>query len=335
MKTKLNPATAGTLVIGAFVVVVAVLLSFRSCHLFSKPGRFVAYFNESVQGLDVGSAVKLRGVRVGRVLSIRILYDSKTRQPQVVVAGELDQNVVSDRAGQIVPITDRATLQALIKQGLCAKIDLVSITGLQFVELDFLDPQQFPAPSLEAGIHDPIVPTLRSGMSELVANLSKIVSNLNKADVAGLSRELKSLLTNANQQVAGLELKKMVAKATAAAESIEAFAGSPEAKEAFANFNQTAARLQALVAKLDTQVEPVRAELIRTLRSFQDTAESVRGLLGPQSGLGEEAARTLRQVTEAAASLQQLADFLERNPNALITGRIRPGKEPSATPILR
>jgi paraquat-inducible protein B len=44
--------------------------------------------------------------------------------------------------------------------------------------------------------------------------------------------------------------------------------------------------------------------------------------------LGEEAVRTLQQVTETAESLQQLADFLERNPNALITGKKRPGKEP-------
>jgi paraquat-inducible protein B len=86
--------------------------------------------------------------------------------------------------------------------------------------------------------------------------------------------------------------------------------------------------VQALVARLDTQVEPVRIELVRTLRSFHDAAESVRKLLGPQSGLGEEAARMLQQVTETAESLQRLADFLERNPNALITGKKRPGKEP-------
>ena len=55
------------------------LLSFRSLHLFANPGRFAAYFNESVQGLDVGCAVKLRGVRIGRVLTTRALYDAKNR----------------------------------------------------------------------------------------------------------------------------------------------------------------------------------------------------------------------------------------------------------------
>ena len=89
MKTKLSQAVVGSFVIGALALIVAALLSFRSSHLFSKPGRFVAYFNESVQGLDVGGAVKLRGVRAGRVVAIRVHYDSKARQSQVAVVGEL------------------------------------------------------------------------------------------------------------------------------------------------------------------------------------------------------------------------------------------------------
>jgi paraquat-inducible protein B len=326
MKTRLNPALAGMFVLGTAGLMVVALLSFRSSHLFFKPRRFVAYFNESVQGLDTGGAVKLRGVRVGRVVAIRVQYDSKARESQVAVVGELDQNVITDRAGQSIKITDRATLQRLIEDGLRAKIDLVGITGLQFVELEFLDPRQFPAPPMEIEAEYPVVPTVRSGMSELIANLSKIASDLNKVDFAELSRELKSLLASANRQVGDLDLKHMVAKVTAAAESIEVLAGSTEAKAAFANLNKTATDVQGLVATLDTQVEPVRTELLRTLHSFHDAAESVHKLLGPRSALGEEAVRTLQQVRETAESLQQLAEFLERNPNALITGK-RPAKE--------
>ncbi len=328
MKTKLNPAVAGAFVLGGLALTVAALLSFRSWHLFSKPGRFMAYFNESVQGLDVGGAVKLRGVRVGRVLSIRVHYDSKARQSQVVVLAELDQNVISDRAGRMIQIADRATLQRLIDEGLRAKMDLVGITGLQFVELDFLDPKQFPVPRLEEKTEFAVVPTLRSGMSEMIASLSKFVSNLNQVDFGGLTRQLQSLLAVANKQVDGLDLKNMVNKMTGAADAIQILASSAEAKAAVANLNKTATDVQGLVAKLDTQVEPLRTELVRTLRSFHDAAESVRQLVGPQSGLGDDAARALQQVTEAAESLQQLADFLERNPTALITGKKSPGREP-------
>ena len=328
MKTKLNPTLAGTFVLGALVLIIAALLSLRSCHILSKPGRFVAYFNESVQGLDVGSAVRLRGVRVGSVATIRVHYDSNSRQSLVAVVAELDQNVISDGAGKMIKTGDRATLQRLIDEGLRAKIDLAGITGLQFVELDFFDPQQFPAPPAANDAEYPVVPTLRSGMSELVENLSKIAGNLNKVDFAGLSQELKSLLATVNQQAGGLDLKKMVAAVTSAASSIDALAGSAEAKAAFANLNKTATDVQGLVAKLDTQVEPVSAELVRSLHSFHDAAQSVQKLVGPQSGLGDEAIKTLRQLTQTAESLQELADFLERNPNALITGKKLPDKKP-------
>jgi paraquat-inducible protein B len=328
MKNKLSPTLAGTFVIGALVLMAAALLTLRSCNVFSRPGHFVAYFNESVQGLDAGSAVKLRGVPLGRVKSIRVHYDEKSRQSQVMVVAELNQNMVTDDAGHLIELTDRATIQRLIDQGLRAQIDLVGITGLQFVELDFFDPQQFPAPRELTDAEYPVVPTLRSGMSELVENLSKIAGNLNKVDFAGLSQALKSLLATVNQQAAGLDLGKMVATVTAAASSIEALAGSAEARVAFANLNKTATEVQGLVAKLNTQVEPVSAELVRSLHSFHDAAQSVQNLLGPQSGLGDEASKTLRQLKQTAESLQELADFLERNPNALIAGKKLPDNKP-------
>ncbi len=324
MKTKLSPFLIGSFVLGGLLLVVVALLSFRSLNLFSKPARFVAYFDESVQGLDVGSPVKLRGVRVGRVVSIQVHYDANARQSKVAVIAELDKSTVTDGEGESINLTDRTALQGLIQKGMRAKIDLVGITGLQYVELDFFDPQEFPATHRDDESKYPLVPTSRSGMSELVANLSKIAGNLNKVDFAALSRELQSLLATVKHQISEVDMKQLVAKVTTAAASIEALAGSSDAKAAFANLNKTAADLQGFVAKLDAQVKPVRADLVRTLHSFHDAAESVHKLLGPQSGFREEAVRTLQQVTGTAESLQRLADFLERNPSALITGKKRP-----------
>jgi paraquat-inducible protein B len=245
-----------------------------------------------------------------------------------VVVAELNQNMVTDDAGRLIKLTDRATLQRLIDQGLRAQIDLAGITGQQFVELDFIDRQESPSPPTVSEAEYPVVPTLRSGMSELVENLSKIAGNLKKVDFAGLSQALKSLLATVNQQAGGLDLKKMVATVTSAASSIDALASSAEAKAAFANLNKTATEVQGLVAKLDTQVEPVSAELVRSLHAFHDAAQGVQNLVGPQSGLGDEASKALRQLTQTAESLQALADFLERNPNALITGKKLPDRKP-------
>ena len=93
----------------------------------------------------------------------------------------------------------------------------------------------------------------------------------------------------------------MVASVTSAASSIDALASSAEAKAAFANLNKTAADVQGLVTNLDTQVGPVSFELVRSLHSFHDAAQSVQKLVGPQSGLGDEAVKapTIERVVAA------------------------------------
>jgi paraquat-inducible protein B len=328
VKTKLSSFWVGAFLLGGVALVAIGLLSFRSLHLFSEPGRFVAYFSQSVQGLDVGSAVKLRGVRVGRVTTIQVHYEASTRSSRVAVVGELDQKVMTDEAGKVIRFTDRAALQQLIDEGLRARMDLVGITGLQFVELDFYDPRDYPAVQRNEASGIPVVPTVRSGMSELLSNFSKIAGNMSKMDFAGLSRELQSLLGTVNQQAREVDLKRLVLRVTAAADALESLTGSVEAKSAVTNLNRVALELRGLIAQVQAQVEPTQSEVIRTLRGFQTATEAVGQFLGPQSGLGQEAVRSLQQWTETAESVQRLVEFLERNPNALITGRKRPEKVP-------
>ena len=71
--------------IGAFALGFLALLSFGGFSFFSKPQRFLVFFNESVHGLDLGSAVKLRGVRVGRVVDLTLRYDEASRRSMVAV----------------------------------------------------------------------------------------------------------------------------------------------------------------------------------------------------------------------------------------------------------
>ena len=80
MKTKVSPAVVGMFVLGALALGVIALLSFGGLSLFSKPQRFMVYFDESVHGLDLGSPVKLRGVRVGRGAAARLVTAGETRR---------------------------------------------------------------------------------------------------------------------------------------------------------------------------------------------------------------------------------------------------------------
>ena len=61
-----------------------------------------------------------------------------------------------------------------------------------------------------------------------------------------------------------------------------------------------------------------------TLEHAQVTLAGVDGTLNQDSALGYELVRSLRELHETLRSLGSLADYLERNPNALIYGARHP-----------
>jgi paraquat-inducible protein B len=149
VKTKVSPAVVGLFVLGALALGAIALLSFGGMSLFSKPQRFMVYFDESVHGLDLGSPVKLRGVRVGRVVDLEIHYDDAANRSVVAVTCELNRNVITDAKGVQLRVTGPGDIQMMVDHGLRAQLGVLGLaTGLLFVELNFSDPQLYPPTAL-------------------------------------------------------------------------------------------------------------------------------------------------------------------------------------------
>lgn len=332
MKTKVSPAVIGAFVIGAFALMIVALLSFGGVSFFSKPQRFVVYFDESIHGLDLGSPVKLRGVRVGRVVDLNIRYDDKSNHSVVAVVCEFSRDVMTDGKGAVINVTNRDELQTLVERGLRAQLGVLGLaTGLLFVQLDFFNPQEYPIVNRETDPRYVAVPAVPSAISEFQASISEILSSVKKVDFAGLSKELTGLMADARKRLDGVDLKGVTEQWKKTGAQVETLASSPEIKQTFANMNAAATELRGVIAKLDAQVGPAGKELTETLahakvavESFNDAATAARKFISTHSGLGDELVGTLEQLSEAADAVKRLADFLERNPNALLTGKKRP-----------
>ena len=332
MKTKISPAIVGVFVLGALLLGLVALLSFGGVNFFSQPQRFVVYFDESIHGLDLGSPVKLRGVRVGRVAGINVRYDAATNRSLAEVVCELNRNVIVDTQGRPIDVSDKSALQAMVDQGLRAQLGVIGLaTGLLFVELDFYNPHDYPAAAPLGDAKRVVVPAVLSTISEYQASLTEILSDLKRVDFAGLSRNLNTLLATANTKLQAVDAARLSERWAKAADAVTSMAADPEIKQSFANLNAATTDLRALIAKLDQQVQPSSDKLAQTLdearralTTFNAAAASAQRFIAAQNGLGEEADKTLEQLREAAAAVQRLADFLERNPNAVITGRKPP-----------
>lgn len=334
MKTKISPTLVGMFVLGAMALALIALLSFGGINFFSKPQRFVVYFDESVHGLDLGSPVKLRGVRVGRVVDLNVQLDTRHNTSVVQVVCEFSRNTVKDEVGASLNLSSRKELDRLIAQGLRAQLDVSGLaTGLLFVELDFIKaPEATPPITVVADSHYVVVPSIPSTISEFQASLTEILSGLKRVDFAGLSKEMTGLLADTRKQVSGLELQKLTAEWTKAGASINQLANSGEFQKVFGHLNETIEQVSKMLTNVDAQLEPAGQKLNDALsqakgvlQAFQEAAETARRFVSAQNGLGEETVRTMQQLNEAAAAVQRLAEYLERNPNALITGKKAPG----------
>ncbi|MDX2187323.1 MAG: MlaD family protein [Opitutaceae bacterium] len=329
MKTKISPALVGFFVLGFLILGVIALLSFGGVNFFSKPQRFVVYFDESIHGLDLGSPVKLRGVRVGRVVDLALNYDEKQNMAVVAVTCEFNKNMMRNLQGEMIDVSKRERLEALIASGMRAQLGVQGLaTGLLFVELDFPENGEVSPGPKGAPTDLAVVPSTRSAIAEFQASLTEILANVKRVDFPGLAREIHGLVADTRKQINTLNLTDVTREWAKAGAAVTELAQSEELRKVAGNVNALIARIDATVARLDGIVTPASGELTAALAeaktaltAFKNTAEIARNFISAQSGLSDEATRTLMKFSEAAESISKLAEFIERNPNALLTGR--------------
>jgi paraquat-inducible protein B len=126
-------------------------------------------------------------------------------------------------------------------------------------------------------------------------------------------------------------VKGLSDKVGAAAEAVTTFINSPEAKQTFLNLNAALTDLRVVLARIDGNVGPISAELKQTLadaqaalKSLDATAATTQRFIAAQGSVGDEATGALRQLADAAAALERLADAITRNPSSLIVGKKKP-----------
>lgn len=338
MKTKISPTVIGLFVLGAILLAVVALFSFGGVNFFNKPERFVVYFDESIHGLDNGSPVKFRGVRIGRVtgMSVRAIpptSGAEGARSVVAVVCELSRDVVSDAQGRSVDVSDRGELQKLVDEGLRAQLGVVGYaTGLLYVELDFYDPAKNPGLRRADIDTDYLeVPSLPSKGAEIMRNFNEVVGDIKRIDFPKLAAEAEGLLVDTRRQINAIDVAGISREWTEAGRAVRELAGGPETKAIIADVSSVLKRLDGTMAELEKAVGPGAKELDATLKDaraaiadFGEMAVMLKRFVAAQQNLGDDASKALRRLAEAADAVGRLADFLERNPNALLSGRAEP-----------
>ena len=122
MSKPVNKTVIGIFVVVAIVLVVAAVLVVGSGKFLKNNPKFVMYFQGSVKGLSVGSPVQFRGVKVGAVTAINMLFNPKDLSIMIPVYVELESGTLKEVEGATIDYRRthkvREFMDDLIKRGL-------------------------------------------------------------------------------------------------------------------------------------------------------------------------------------------------------------------------
>jgi phospholipid/cholesterol/gamma-HCH transport system substrate-binding protein len=288
MTTATNHWKLGLFVVVAIVAMAGSLFWLGARRFQRDAFPAVSYFDESVQGLEIGSPVKFRGVTLGTVSDITIAPDHR----HVQVTSEIYIDAVA-RLG----LRTRAPKSGEEFMDPNLRVQLVSagITGVRFLQTDFFSPSRYPPP------HLPFEPPWN-----YVPSTPSTLKNVEEAAVEILDRfpAVEEIVID----TAG-DLRKTLA-------SIEALAATLNAKDGA--FNTLLVQLRSAATRVQSALDD--AKLGATTASLRDTSGSVGQAVANVSDVRDELRASLVALREALESVRTLADSLERDPSTLIRG---------------
>jgi paraquat-inducible protein B len=209
-------------------------------------------------------------------------------------------------------LSDPHTIPNLIREGLRAQLGSDSfVTGLLYVALDIEPnmPIQMVAPPGSPLQEIPAIPTT---LEQAQAVAVRIFEKLDKVDFGAVFQQMTDMVNSIRQLTSSPGLREAVANSEKTRRQLE----------------RTLAGAQQTLSTMNSQVPPLSDSLQKTSVSADAAAKQARLTFGavqtaiePNSPVNYQVLQTLQDVSAAAHSIKELADYLQRNPSAIIRGR--------------
>jgi paraquat-inducible protein B len=158
--------------------------------------------------------------------------------------------------------------------------------------------------------------------------VQRFLENLEQVDLTGISDKLNTLLARVDERVKALDVPQINAGLTNLLSSANQVVTTPDLTNAITAAKVALEHAQALVDRVDNRVDPLADSLTNTLADARKTLadlrvalQTVSRLIGPDSSFGPDLSQALQQLSNASRAVADLAEFLQRNPDALVIGR--------------
>lgn len=339
---KLSYFKIGIFVISAAVIGIIGVVVLGVGTVLQKNALVETYIDESVQGLDVGSPVKFRGVPVGRVEQISLTSaEYSTRRQYVLVRIAISSNMFQ------FPVNDpnSPALKSELDRGFRIRLAAQGLTGVAYLETDYLDPDRNPPLEIDWQPYYPYIPSTRSRITQLSEAVERIVSNIGDINIPQLSESIEKSLAamtkvadSANLEKIGSQANALLSEVRATNRHMNALVSSPELKatmvdasaavglarqiveraekplnQMLADLPQASESLNRLVKRLDS----VSNDLPDTTAQLRQTLQRLNRLIANQQRDLETTVDNLRAVSE---NMKEVTDNSKKYPSQVLFG---------------
>ena len=297
-------------ILGSALATVAIIWLGMS-NYFEKGRYHVAYFDESVQGLEKDSPVKYRGVSIGRVDEIGVAPDATLIQ--VVLKIETETKLGKD---------------------IVAQLKSIGITGIMFIELDRKKSGKSDlSPIITFTPEYPVIATKPSEVGMFIGSINDVLNQLKKLDLEGISDKSKLTLDNINKAIEDTRLKEISSDISASLEkTVSSF------NKLTANIDKTFANINNTVTRIDKIVADNEKGLREAISDFKLSVENAGVFLGQGAelikktdvdlyNLQRQLSISLQNIENASRKLNRFLELIADQPSQLIFGEPPPARK--------
>lgn len=291
MSTKANYIKIGTFVLAAIAILIAGTIYFSANKLVQDVLMIETYVDQSVQGLDIGSPLMQRGVKIGRVENITFvedLYpeveDNVKYSRYVVVVMSVGKTIFNEKDDDEI----ERQLKKYVKSGWRLKVNYQGITGIAYMEADYVDHELNPPLEHTWKPKHMYIPWAPSTLATFKHSAEQILRKIEKVDFEEISTSLNRLLNTVNNAVADANVPEVknelvaliseMRQTNAKVSSLMDGSGADGATitEAIQIFNQTLTNIDKLLAKQETEVNEIMDNLQKMSRNLKELSDYAR-----------------------------------------------------------
>ena len=271
MSSKPHYFAIGVFVLAATVFGLLGVVVFSTDAMRSPKYFLETYVNESVQGIDVGTPFKFRGVKIGNVSEIAMVASEyKTDKMYVMVRVALNDSEMLESAGTI---PERVRKE--VKDGLRMKLVPQGITGLSFLEAEYYPETDASLLKIDWEPKYTYIPSTPAMMTLLSRTIERITAQLTTLDIEAIGNNVEGVTSNLN--IASQNIEELTRNVAGASEEVvgNVKLAAADLPSVTSNLNETTLLLEELVSESDRDVELI----LNNLRYItDDTRELIRML---------------------------------------------------------